>query len=274
MDVGQMRSAERVGIAGFGTVGREITRQIQNEMPEYAVTAVSAKNWDPAEAYIKSQAWDFPVVAVSELSKKVDLVIESAPATIFRDIAEPVLRAGKTLVVLSSGALLANWDLVDLASEFGGRIAIPSGALLGLDTVQATAQGRLDKVTMATRKPPGGLQDAPYVLQEGLDLSGLKEPMLLFRGTAREAAAGFPANLNVAVALSLAGLGPDQTTLEVWADPTVDKNTHSIKVESDSALLTMQIENIPTENLKTGRVTALSVIALLKKRAATLAIGT
>jgi aspartate dehydrogenase len=102
----------------------------------------------------------------------------------------------------------------------------------------------------------------------------LTEPLRIFEGTAREAAKGFPANLNVAVALSLAGIGPDRTRVEIWADPTVTRNIHRIEVDSDSARFSMSIENIPSENPRTGRITALSVIACLRKQRASLRIGT
>ena len=96
----------------------------------------------------------------------------------------------------------------------------------------------------------------------------------MFSGTAREAAAGFPANVNVAAALSLAGIGPDLTTIDIWADPTVTRNCHTIEVDADSARLTMTIENIPSENPKTGRITALSALAALRKLNAPLRVGT
>jgi aspartate dehydrogenase len=78
----------------------------------------------------------------------------------------------------------------------------------------------------------------------------------------------------VAVALSLAGIGPDRTVLEVWADPHIDRNIHQIVVEADSASFTMEIQNIPSENPKTGRITALSVLAALRKMTAPLRVGT
>ncbi len=96
----------------------------------------------------------------------------------------------------------------------------------------------------------------------------------MFAGTAREAAAGFPANVNVAAALSLAGIGPDRTMMEIWADPAVERNCHTIEVDSDSARFTLSIENIPSENPKTGRITALSVLAALRKLEAPLRVGT
>src|SRR5205085_12132071 len=130
-------------------------------------------------------------------------------------------------------------------------------------------------IPMSTRKPPNGLDGAPYLVEHGIAVTGLGEPKRVFNGTAREAAAGFPANVNVAAALALAGIGPDRTTIEIWADPGVDRNIHRIEVESDSACLTLQIENVPSlENPKTGRLTPLSVIALLRKLSSPLAIGT
>ncbi|MNV91678.1 L-aspartate dehydrogenase [compost metagenome] len=84
---------------------------------------------------------------------------------------------------------------------------------------------------------------------------------------------GFPANLNVAVALSLAGIGPDRTRLDIWADPALKRNTHTIVVDADSASFSMTIENIPSENPKTGRITALSVLSLLRKIGSPLRVG-
>jgi aspartate dehydrogenase len=127
---------------------------------------------------------------------------------------------------------------------------------------------------MTTRKPPKGLVGAPYLEKNGISVEGLNEAKRVFSGTAREAAAGFPANVNVAAALSLAGIGPDRTTIDIWADPAVARNCHTIEVESDSALFSMTIENIPSENPKTGRITALSALAALRKLHSPLRIGT
>jgi aspartate dehydrogenase len=177
-------------------------------------------------------------------------------------------------MVLSCGALLDNFDLVDLARRNGGRILVPTGALLGLDAVIAAAEGGITSVNMITRKPPQGLLGAPYLV-DNMDITGLAEPRRVFTGTARDAARGFPANVNVAAALALAGIGPDRTTVEIWADPTITRNIHRIEVEAAAARLSMQVENVPSEdNPRTGRLTALSVIAALKKLSSPLAIGT
>jgi aspartate dehydrogenase len=129
-------------------------------------------------------------------------------------------------------------------------------------------------VRMVTRKPPNGLSGAPHLIENNISVEGLTEAKKVFEGNARAAAKGFPANLNVVVALALAGVGPENTLLEIWADPTVVRNTHSIVVDSDSAKFTMTMENIPSENPKTGRIVAQSVIAMLRKMQASFKVGT
>jgi len=167
-----------------------------------------------------------------------------------------------------------NEQLVDVAREHGGQIIVATGALLGLDAVTAAAEGKINDVRIVSRKHPRGFEGAPYVVKNNIDLSAITEPTLIYTGTAREAATGFPANLNVAVSLSLAGIGPDRTVLEIWADPTVTRNIHRIEVDSDEAKLSMEIQNIPSENPKTGRITALSAVAALRKLVAPLRVGT
>jgi aspartate dehydrogenase len=151
---------------------------------------------------------------------------------------------------------------------------VPAGALLGLDAVTAAAEGEIHSVRMVTRKPVKGLLGAPYLVRHGIDIAGLTAPKRVFYGSAREAARGFPENVNVAAALSLAGIGPDRTTLEIWADPALTRNVHRVVVESDAARFEMGIENVPSENPKTGRITAQSALASLRKLRAPLSIGT
>jgi aspartate dehydrogenase len=166
-------------------------------------------------------------------------------------------------------------DLVERAKETGARLVLPTGALIGLDAVRAAAEGEIASVTLETRKPPRGLAGAPYLVDNDISVEHLNTAKKVFEGNAREAAKGFPANVNVAAALSLAGIGPDRTSVQIWADPEVTRNTHTIRVEADSARFTMTIENIPTEeNPKTGKITALSVIATLRRLTAPLTAGT
>jgi aspartate dehydrogenase len=264
-----------VAVGGFGAVGRRVAEALDaGELPGLRLTAVSARNAHRAEEALRGYRQAVPVRSLGELADLADIVVECAPAALLEEIARPALEAGRTLVVISVGALLERAFLVDLAARHGGRIVVPSGALLGLDAVTAAAEGEIRSVRMVTCKPVRGLMGAPYLVEHGIELAGLDSPRRVFEGSAREAARGFPANLNVAAALSLAGIGADRTRVEVWADPTLERNVHEIHVEADSASFRMTIENVPSENPKTGRITALSVIAALRKLAGPLRVGT
>ena len=267
--------AQRVAIAGFGAIGKVVAEHLDRGIDGLALVAVAARDTARAAAAMAGFARPVPVLPLAQLGDEADIVIECAPAALLREIAEPALAHSRTVIVLSCGALLDNLDLVDLAGRSGGRIIVPTGALLGLDAVIAAAEGNISSVTMITRKPPRGLRGAPYLEANGTEVTGLIAPKRVFSGTARAAARGFPANVNVAAALALAGIGPDRTSVEIWADPTVTRNIHRIEVEAEAARLSMQIENVPSaENPRTGRLTALSVIAALKKLVSPLAIGT
>jgi aspartate dehydrogenase len=177
-------------------------------------------------------------------------------------------------MVLSAGALLERPELIELAKERGGQIIVPTGALLGLDAVTAAAESEIRSVRMITRKPPRGLAGARYLVANNISVEGLDRAICVFKGSAREAAAGFPENVNVVAALALAGIGPDRTTIEIWADPSLSRNCHTVEVEADSARFSFSIENVPSENPKTGRITALSVLAALRKLGSPLRVGT
>lgn len=261
----------RVALAGVGAVGRVVGRHLA-ETPGFAVTAAAVR--DEAKARAALPGFDGVFTTPDRLADHADVVVEGLPAALFRSVAEPTLRAGCIFVPLSIGQLLEHWDLVERAGDHGGRIVAPTGALLGLDAVRAAAVGTIESVTMTTRKPPRGLKGAPYLEENAIAVEGITAPLRVYKGSVRAAAAGFPANLNVAVALSLAGIGPDRTTLEVWADPAVDRNIHSIAVEADSARFSMTIENVPSdENPRTGKITALSAVAALRSLTTPVRIG-
>jgi aspartate dehydrogenase len=263
----------RVAVVGLGAIGRTVAEALDRGINGLVLTAVSAQNPEKHRDFLAKLSKAPAVLPIEELSTAADIVIECAPAALLRSIVAPFVAKGKTAIVLSAGALLEHEDLIQLAKKNGGQIVVPTGALIGLDAVTAAAEGTIHSVRMVTRKPVKGLIGAPYIVENNIDIENISEPLKIFDGTAREAAKGFPANLNVAVAVSLAGIGPDRTKLEIWADPALTRNTHSIEVDSDSASFSMSIRNIPSDNPKTGRITALSVIAYLRKQGSALRVG-
>src|SRR4030081_1425182 len=264
----------RIAVAGLGAIGARVLEALDGGIAGLVLPAVSVQNPEKHRSRLASLARPPAVLPIEALVDLADIVIECAPSKLVRSIVTPFVSKGKTAVVLSAGALLEHEDLIELAKQNGGQIVVPTGALIGLDAVTAAAVGKIHSVRMVTRKPVRGLAGAPYIVENNIEIEQITEPLKIFDGNAREAAKGFPANVNVAAALSLAGIGPDRTKIEIWADPALTRNVHRIDVDSDSARFSMSIENIPSENPKTGLITALSVIACLRKLRAPLRVGT
>ena len=265
----------KLALAGLGAIGLPVARRVDaGDVPGLALVAVSVRDEAKARKAMAGFRAPPPPLGLAELAEAADVIVECLPSKHFLDVAEPAIARGRIFMPLSVGALIDHMHLVELARKSGARIVVPTGALLGLDAVRATAEGKITSATIVTRKPPAGLAGAPLLAAKGLSVEGLTAPLRVFAGSAREAIAGFPANVNVAVALSLAGIGPDRTQVEVWADPAVTRNTHTVRVTSDSSDLTMTIENIPdTDNPRTGRITALSVLAALRRLTSPLVVG-
>lgn len=267
---------KKIGIAGCGTIGQKVATELDlGKVPGATLAAMTSRSMDKARAFVATLANPVPVLALEEMAQLVDLVVEAAIGSALNDIAIATLKAGKDLMALSGGALLGRQDLFDLAWDNGATIYVPSGAIAGLDGVVSASAGRIDSVTMTTRKPPGGLKGAPGVANIDFDLDTLQEPRIVYEGPTAEACRLFPANVNVSAALSMAGIGPDRTTIRIYADPTVTRNTHEIVVEGEFGRLAIKIENTPSStNPRTGVLSALSAIALLKKITSPLQIGT
>jgi aspartate dehydrogenase len=264
----------RVAIAGLGAIGLHLARALDAGVEGLELHAVAARDHAKARDNLAGLRKPPPVVAIAALAE-ADIVVEAAPAAIFEEVAVAAIGRGRIFVPSSVGALLPRMHLVEEAKRRGARIVVPTGALLGLDAVRAAAEGKVASVTIETRKPPRGLVGAPHLEENGIDVLAITAPARIFAGNAFDAARGFPANVNVAAALALAGIGPQRTMVEIWADPGVTRNTHTIRVEAEAARLTMTIENVPSEeNPRTGRITPLSILACLRGLTSTLKVGT
>jgi aspartate dehydrogenase len=262
-----------VAIAGLGAIGLPVARALDEGIPGLRLIGVSSHDPDKTRAKTADFQTEPPLMDFSELAE-ADIVVEAAPASVFEQIALPALQAGRIFVPASAGSLLPRMHLARLAVQTGARIVVPTGAILGLDAVRAAVEGPIESVSIETRKPPIGLAGAPYLIRHGIDVLDLTEPLLVFDGNALDAAAGFPANVNVAAALALAGIGPVRTKVRIWADPLMTRNVHTISVEAEVARFTMTIENVPgADNPRTGRLAGLSVIACLRGLVSTLKVG-
>lgn len=259
-----------IGIVGCGTIGSALARAIDDGRIPARLAGLAGRTRARVEALAASLGTRPPVLGVLELVQVSDLVVEAATGKALEEIVPACLRQGKDVFVLSVGGLLDHEEWHRQAEARGCRLLIATGAIAGLDGVRGAAVGRVDSVTLTTRKPPQGLAGAPYLVERGIRLDGLEEERLVFEGTAREACKGFPMNVNVSAALSLAGIGPDQTRVRIIAVPGGRFNEQRIEVRGEFGRLTVEVANVPSPtNPRTGLLSIFSSIAFLAEYART-----
>lgn len=263
-----MSDAIRVGLIGLGAIGCRV-QQLVDEHHNDTINIIGAVVRDPQRA---RTANSLPLLTtVAELmALKPDIVVEAAGHDALRQHGPEVLRAGCDLLFLGVGALAnpqVETELLDAARAGGGRARVVSGAIGALDAISAAAIGELRSVTHTTRKPARTL--LPHD-----EADKLTEATEIFRGSAREGALLFPESINVAAAVSLAGVGLDATEVRVLADPAISRNRHEVEVEGDFGWLKFEVQGIPSdENPRTGRLVAMSVVHQLLLLRAPLMIG-
>ena len=272
---------QAIGLLGFGTIGREIARAVADGTVDADLVGVCDNHpADAADVLADLFGADGPTAdsSLDVLLGEADLVVEAAGAGAVRDHAVEVLDAGCDLVVLSVGALAdasLREDVLGAARRNDAVVHVPSGAIAGIDAIKAAAiTGELESVSLTTTKPPAGLAGAPYVEEHDVDLD-VEEPTTVFEGSAAEAAPAFPSNINVAMALSLAGIGPEETTVQIVADPDEENNVHHIEAAGGMGQIETTVRNVPSPtNPKTSYLAAVSAIEKLRGLGATVRVGT
>lgn len=253
-------SMVKIGIVGCGTIGAALARAVDEGKIPALLAGLANRTRARAEDLAGSLRTPPPVLPVPDLVQVSDLVVEAATGKALEEIVPACLRHGKDVFVISAGGLLGHEDWVREADARGCRILLASGAIAGLDGVRGAVIGRVDSVTLTTRKPPKGLAGAPYLVERGIRLDSLTEETLIFEGTAREACRGFPTNVNVSAALSLAGVGPDRTRVRIIAVPGGTFNRHRIEVRGEFGRLVVEVENVPSAtNPRTGLLSIYSL---------------
>lgn len=251
----------KVGIAGTGAIGSAVARALINGIDGLSLTAISDINPNPE--------FDTPNVDFDRLIAQSDIIVECLPPSAVPDLAIKAIKAQKTLILISSCALLIYPEILDTHRDIPkgqrGRIIVPSGALSGLDGVKALKKLGIKNSKIASTKKPRGFTGAPYVEEMGIDLGTISKPTRIFEGNATEAAKGFPANVNVAATLSLAGIGAENTRVEIWAAPDIPGNTHEITVIGEYSRIEAKITNTPDpNNPKSSMLAAQSIISCLE----------
>jgi aspartate dehydrogenase len=252
----------KVGVIGCGAIGLEVVRAC---VAMEGIESMHAFDIDDHALAAAAHAGALRCSSADEVVAACDTLVEAATKDVVATAVRDALVAGKRAVLLTVGALADDAlraDLVALARAHGGKLHVPTGAIVGLDGVRAAREAGLTSVTLVTTKPNAGLDRK------------VDRWTILFNGTAREAVAEYPKNVNVAAALSLAGLGFDETWVQVVADPLATHNSHKIIVEGAFGRARIEVENLPSpQNPRTSHLAALSTIALLRRIVSPIEIG-
>lgn len=268
----------RAGILGCGFIGGQICRAVVDGQTGVELGGVFDMSREKAQALsVDIGRPELFRETIGALFETADLVVECASPAAAKEIVLPAIDAGCDVMVMSTGVFRDETfyrAVREKALSKNRKVYMPSGAVGGTDALRSAAAAHISSVSLTTRKPAAGLKDAPYVVENNIDLSNLTAPLTLFDGKARDAVSAFPKNVNVCATLSLCGIGFDETHVKVVADPTVRENTHEVEVVGDFGKFFMKIENRPSpQNPKTSHLAALSAIALLKRIADPFRIG-
>jgi aspartate dehydrogenase len=270
----------RVGILGGGTIGRLIVEHVaRGELGDIEIVAIAGRSASSrAQALAREHALAFVESLAGLLETKPEVVVEAASHDAVREYCVPLLENGVGVIVLSGGALCDDQlrtRLEGAAERSRAMLYVPSGGIAGLDALKAACIAGVDEVRITVSKPAAAWKNIPYVEQLRIDLDRLTESQTLYDGPARGGVPLFPANVNIAAVLSMAGIGFDRTQLKVVADPALKHNTHLIEVRAASGNITVKLENVPApENPKTAWLACYSALAALKLARSPVRYGT
>jgi aspartate dehydrogenase len=270
----------RVAILGGGTIAGLFLDHIRRgDLGAVEVVAIAGRD-DKSRG--KALAAKFNVGFVTSLADllehRPEVVVEAASHEAVREYCGALLDQGIAVIVLSGGALCDDALRARLeasANSSGALLYVPSGGICGLDALKAACIAGVDEVEIAVTKPPAAWKGIPYVEKMKIDLDALRGPTTLFDGAAREGVPHFPANVNIAAVLSMAGIGFDRTRLKVVADPALEYNTHFITIRGKTGNISIKLENVPApENPKTAWLACYSALAALKQAKSPVRYGT
>jgi aspartate dehydrogenase len=268
----------RIGIIGGGAIARLVLEH-SGALGEVQVVAIMGRS---AQSRGKALAGSFGVPFVVGLdalaAAKPEAVVEAASHDAVREYGEALLKRGISFVALSGGALCddALRDRLErAAAQHRALLYVPSGGIGGLDALKAVVLAGADEVGITVTKPPVAWKGIPYVEKLGIDLDGMTAATVLFDGSAREGVPHFPANVNIAAVLSMAGIGFDRTKLKVVADPALKFNTHFIVIRGTTGRIDIKFESVAMpENPKTSMLACFSALAAIRELGRSTRYGT
>ncbi|MGB3556237.1 MAG: aspartate dehydrogenase [Jannaschia sp.] len=260
-------------LIGFGAINSRVAALLAERRPDIRIVAVALhrkKATDRALPHGAEAIFDSANLA----RFAPDLVVEAAGRAAIETWAEAALDCCRTLICASTSAFCDDAfriRLEALADARGGQIVLTPGAVGAMDAVGAAAILPVEDVLHVIRKPPQAWRGT--AASDVTDLDAVTEEIVIFEGSARDAAARYPQNANAAATTALAGIGLDRTRTRLIVDPEATRNCHEIALRGAAGSFRIVLENAPTAgNPKSSELTALSLVRLIENRAASLSI--
>lgn len=256
---------KKIAVIGYGALSKVFLSLFKEHLADdYEINGILIKNEEKRREAEKN---DYKTYKTLEelLLHNPDYVAEFASASAIKEYAVDILNKGVNLIIISVGALEDNsfYDKIqNSAKNSGAKIHIASGAIGGFDLMRTFSLDPNAIAKIQTSKSPESWAGAPYLENKNLSKT---EKEIIFQDNAKKAIKGFPKNVNVAVATSIAVSGVENTQVELISNPKSKDNTHKIFLESKVAKATIEITaKKDLNNPKSSVITAWSVVALLK----------
>lgn len=268
---------KQAAILGMGAIGRSLIADWLNHEPRgWSLAAIGGRpaQLEALDGLPLGETALFTDCAVM-LERPLDAVVEAAGHDAVRQWGVAILERGCDLFLLSAGALAdqALHDrLLAAARQSRAHIVIPSGALGGFEALKALACSEGAEVTLRSIKPVAAWKGTPA--DEMLRVRAPDARIMVFRGTAREAASLFPRNSNMAASVALAGIGFDRTVVELYADPDATGNRAILEARTPTCMLKVELAGrAEAHNPKSSAIVRSSVLAALERAEAALRVG-
>jgi aspartate dehydrogenase len=266
----------KVGLVGAGAIGTELALYCKRYLRHQIKIQGIIDHHPEKETLLRKRLGLRRYACVEDLIPDCSLIIEAASSAAAFPLAKLALSSGKDALLMSTSGLVPHIQEIQLLlKKTGGRLFLPSGAVTGVDALKSACSGKIQSVTLVTRKSPKGLKSAPFIASKGINLNRLRKETLVYQGSAKGAIQGFPQNINIAATLSLAGVGARKTKVKIYASPGLRHHVHELQVTGDFGTFVTKTKNVPTsKNPKTSRLAVYSAASTLKSIASSLQVGT
>ena len=230
----------KLGILGNGYLADIIVEAgLKGMLDEYELVGVLGRTREKTELLAKKGGCRACSTIDELLALAPDYVAEAASVQSVKDCGVKILASGASMIVLSIGT----------------RVYIASGAVGGFDVLRTISLMGQAEAGIRTKKGPASLKGTPLFEERLMEDA---QESHVFHGNAKEAISLLPTKVNVAVASSLATVGPEDTRVDIYSVPGMVGDDHKITSQIEGVKAVVDIYS------STSAIAGWSVVAVLQ----------